>query len=162
MMRPALGLAGLIASLMLMTLVPAGAQAPPGCVLTESWTSVRGTTGASLNFVDPDTGNWRQLWIGVNNKIDYTGGPVGSGQMRLEGEITYFSSEGAMSAPFRGQWTALENGHVIQHFQQYDDDAGAWRDWFVGTYVPSGSDPNGPRPDAGAMGPVITEPPAFE
>lgn len=126
-----------------------------GCLLLEEWVSARGGNGTSMNYVDPETGQWRQVWMGVNNHIDYTGGLNADGQMVLEGEITYFREDSARSAPFRGIWTPLDNGHVIQHFQQYDAEAVAWEDWFLATYVPVGDDPNGPDPGEHATGPVL-------
>jgi hypothetical protein len=134
-----------------------------GCVLAETWTSARGGTGHSLNFVEPSTGAWRQIWVGSGHRIDYDGGLDGEGRMVLTGEITYWSDEGARSFEFRGAWTPLESGHVIQHFQQRDPGTGAWSDWGLLTYVPKDRDPNGADPDADAAGPVIeTAPAAFE
>ena len=126
-----------------------------GCVLQETWRSASGSGGRSLNFVDPNTGAWRQLWTGVNHVIDYSGGLNARGQMILEGEITYFGPDGTRSAPFRGAWTPRPDGAVIQHFQQYDATARAWSDWALLTYVPDAADPNGREPGADATGPVI-------
>ncbi|MGJ3230937.1 MAG: hypothetical protein ACFE0P_03990 [Oceanicaulis sp.] len=134
-----------------------------GCVLTESWESVRGGTGHSLNFVEPTTGAWRQVWVGRNHRIDYSGGLDAEGRMVLTGEITYWNADGAQSHDFRGAWTPLENGHVIQHFQQRDAETGAWSDWGLLTYVPAREDPNGAAPAADVAGPAIeTAPPAFD
>lgn len=127
-----------------------------GCVLHEHWQPVRaGMDGHSLNFVDPHTGQWRQVWVSANVHIDYSGAPYGDDSMHLEGEITYFRpGAGHRSAGFRGRWQKLENGHVIQHFQQHDAETGTWTDWALLTYVPSGIDPNGAAPAAGTTGPA--------
>ena len=132
-----------------------------GCLLLEEWRSAGGGNGTSMNYLDPTSGEWRQIWMGVNNYIDYSGGLTDAGQMRLEGEITYFNDEGSRSAEFRGVWTPLENGHVIQHFQQYDSEEDVWNDWFIGRYVPAGEDPNGEEPDAEATAAPIETPPEF-
>lgn len=130
-----------------------------GCVLAETWTSARGGSGHSLNFVEPSTGAWRQVWVGRNHRIDYDGGLDEAGRMVLTGEITYWNDEGAQSFDFRGAWTPLADGTVIQHFQQYDPDSEAWTNWGLLTYVPSADDPNGASPEPGATGPVIVAAP---
>jgi hypothetical protein len=132
-----------------------------GCLLLEEWRSAGGGDGTSMNYVDPATGDWRQVWMGVNNYIDYSGGLTEAGQMMLEGEITYFSNESSRTADFRGVWTPLENGHVIQHFQQYDAEEEVWNDWFVGRYVPADEDRNGENPDNDATAAPIETPPEF-
>lgn len=113
-----------------------------GCLILEEWTSATGNDGTSMNFLDPTSGQWRQIWMGSNNYIDYSGGLNADGQMVLEGEITYFGASGSQSAPFRGTWTPNEDGTVTQHFQQYDAENDVWNDWFVGRYVRMEDDPN--------------------
>lgn len=126
-----------------------------GCVLHEHWTNARGGTGHSLNWVDNETGAWRQLWVGPRYQIDYSGGLTEDGAMVLEGQITYARPGGPVSLDFRGAWTPQENGHVIQHFQQWNPDTDSWSNWGLLTYVPVDEDPNGQAPQAGATGPVI-------
>lgn len=134
-----------------------------GCVLHEHWTSSTGGTGHSLNWVDAETGRWRQLWVGARYQIDYSGALNASGAMVLEGVITYARPEGPARFDFRGAWTPLANGHVIQHFQQWNPGTQSWSDWGLLTYVPAQTDPNGRDPDPGAQGPVIDAPPdAFD
>lgn len=133
-----------------------------GCLLLEQWMSAGGGDGSSINFLDPNSGQWRQVWIGSNNMIDYSGGVNEAGQMVLEGDITYFNPQGRLQADFRGIWTPLETGHVIQHFQQFDAENEVWTDWFIATYVPISQDPNGDTPSRDATGPQIETPPEFE
>lgn len=127
-----------------------------GCVLHEHWQPLQaGMDGHSLNFVDPVTGQWRQVWVSSNLHIDISGAPHGEDAMHLEGEINYFRpGAGHRSALFRGRWERLENGHVIQHFQQFDAEAETWNDWARLTYVPRAEDPNGIEPAADASGPA--------
>lgn len=113
-----------------------------GCLILEEWTSVTGGDGTSMNYLDPTTGQWRQIWMGSNNYIDYSGGLNDDGDMVLEGEITYFGENGSRSFPFRGVWTPNEDGSVTQHFTQYDADNDVWNDWFVGRYVRQEDDSN--------------------
>ncbi|WP_270373670.1 hypothetical protein [Marinicauda sp. Alg238-R41] len=125
------------------------------CLIVEEWESAGGGDGTSMNFVDPESGHWRQIWVSANTHIAYSGGLNARGEMILRGEISYFGGETETTADFRGKWTPLETGRVVQHFQQYDPGSDSWQDWFAATYVPRGDDPNGTEPDADATGPVI-------
>lgn len=102
-----------------------------GCLLVERWTGAGGSTGQSYNFYDYALKKWRQVWISPGTTIDYSGGLNADGAMALEGTIAY--ANGTI-APFRGTWTALKDGAVRQHFQQYDAAAKIWDDWFIGIY----------------------------
>ena len=108
-----------------------------GCLILEQWTSVRGGTGQSYNFYNPETDAWRQLWVSNGAIIDYTGGLTDTGSMRLEGLITYQRT--GQSAKFFGEWTANEDGSVTQHFEQYDAEKDVWNPWFTGIYRPIAS-----------------------
>lgn len=102
-----------------------------GCVLEEQWRSVQGGTGQSLNYYDPDSGQWRQLWLDAGASIiDISGGLV-DGSMVLEGSIYYLASK--TEKPFRGTWTLLADGRVRQFFQEQDAE-GNWQTWFEGFY----------------------------
>jgi len=105
-----------------------------GCLLTEHWTNVGGTTGQSYNFVDLATGKWRQVWVSAGATIDYTGGLDDKGAMVLEGTIGYGAGQPGNGAKFRGTWTPNDDGAVTQYYQQYDDEKKVWNDWFRGTY----------------------------
>jgi len=109
-----------------------------GCLIAEHWVSAKGSTGDSMNFYDPLTGAWRQVWISPGVFIDYAGGLDAAGAMVLEGEI-YYDRTG-QRAPFRGTWTPLQDGRVRQHFEQQGPD-GNWSDWFIGIYVRKDEDP---------------------
>jgi hypothetical protein len=102
-----------------------------GCALEEQWTSVSGGTGQSLNYYDPDSGGWRQLWLDAGASIiDIQGGPTARG-MLLEGTIHYLHDNGRF--PFRGLWTPLPDGRVRQFFEQRNRE-GEWQPWFEGFY----------------------------
>lgn len=109
-----------------------------GCLITEHWTGAGGSSGESMNFYDPLVSAWRQVWVSPSSFIDYTGGLNADGAMELTGEIA--NPVNGRRAPFRGVWTALEDGSVRQHFQQQDAE-GEWSDWFVGIYVRQENDP---------------------
>ncbi len=103
-----------------------------GCLLQESWTSATGGTGTSMNYYNPVTQQWRQLWVSAGRySIDIAGG-IDSGSMVLIGNIYYFSGN---SLPFRGAWTPAEDGSVRQFFEQFNPETGVWDVWFDGKYV---------------------------
>lgn len=71
-----------------------------------------------------------------------TGGLNKDGAMVLNGFIYGY---GAGTTPFRGIWTAEENGDVIQHFDIYNKEKEVWNVWFDGLYVPKETDPSPPK-----------------
>lgn len=103
-----------------------------GCVLTEHWTNAQGGTGQSINFYNPNTGNWRQVWVAGGYSIDIEGG-LKDGAMALEGTIYYYAQKN--SVPFKGTWTPQEDGSVRQHFEQFNAETKEWATWFDGRYV---------------------------
>jgi hypothetical protein len=53
--------------------------------------------------------------------------------MALEGEI--YNYQANSTTPFRGLWSAQDNGDVIQRFETYNADTQSWDVWFEGLYV---------------------------
>lgn len=104
-----------------------------GCLLLERWTSQQGGTGTSLNFFNPESKSWRQVWVGSGGSLIDIAGGLEDGSMVLTGTISYVGREGEF--PFRGTWTPLEDGRVRQFFEQYDDTEKAWQPWFEGFYT---------------------------
>lgn len=108
-----------------------------GCMLLESWNGAGGSTGTSLNYYNPVTGEWRQVWVSAGQyAIDIVGG-LRSGSMVLEGSIYNF---GGAVWDFRGTWTPNPDGSVRQFFEQYNHDSEEWAPWFDGRYVRKSSD----------------------
>lgn len=104
-----------------------------GCVLTEHWTNVQGGTGQSINFYNPNTGKWRQVWVAGGYSLDIEGGLNAEGAMELEGTIFYYAQKN--SVPFKGIWTPQLDGSVRQHFLQWNAESNEWSTWFDGRYV---------------------------
>jgi len=103
-----------------------------GCLVMEKWTSVNGGTGTSLNYYNPLTQEWRQLWVSAGRySIDIVGG-LQDESMQLLGNIYYFTGE---VNQFRGTWTPAEDGSVRQFFEQFNAETGEWDVWFDGRYV---------------------------
>lgn len=104
-----------------------------GCAIQENWTGTGGNTGQSINYYNPLTEKWRQVWVAPPGYlIDIEGGIV-DGSMVLEGEISYYGQK--TNFPFRGTWKPNQDGSVRQYFQQYSPDKKEWVDWFDGHYV---------------------------
>ena len=103
------------------------------CLITENWTSAQGGTGSSMNYFDPVTGQWRQLWVADGYSIDYTGGLDEDGAMVLKGKINYYKSDTGQA--FRGTWTKNKDGSVRQFFEILSLESHQWTTWFDGLYV---------------------------
>lgn len=70
-------------------------MASGGCMILENWTAVGQVpnTGKSMNYVNPQTGKWEQLWIGsgginINNPQKFVKGVYKDGAMRFDFEQT--------------------------------------------------------------------------
>jgi len=102
-----------------------------GCMIMENWVSADKATGTGLNYFNPVTLEWRQVWVSSNRySIDIVGG-IRAGAMVLEGSIYNFA--GAVW-DFRGTWTPKEEGSVHQFLEQYNHNSQKWDPWFYGIY----------------------------
>lgn len=67
-------------------------RAAGGCMILENWTSKGNAPfeGKSMNFIDPATGKWKQVWVGSNgtNVSEFLNGEYRDGAMRFEYETT--------------------------------------------------------------------------
>ena len=54
------------------------------CVVREDWTNAYGDHGTSVNFYDPDSGHWHQVWTSDNGTITHYVGDFSDGAMRFE------------------------------------------------------------------------------
>ena len=64
-------------------------MASGGCMILENWTSVGAPfNGKSMNFVDPVSGKWKQIWVGSGgvNATEFLNGEYRDGAMRFEYE----------------------------------------------------------------------------
>ncbi|MCF7805881.1 MAG: tetratricopeptide repeat protein [Candidatus Marinimicrobia bacterium] len=104
-----------------------------GCMLLENWKGTGGSNGKSMNFVHPETGQWRQQWVGGSGYIiEYTG-EFSDGAMRFSGKNIQMNGTTSLS---RMTLTPREDGTVHQLIEQSDDDGKTWQVWFDGTYKP--------------------------
>jgi len=103
-----------------------------GCMLLESWTGNGGSVGQSINYVDPGSGQWVQIWVDGRGGLISVSGGLEDGSMCLTGEHVRPRGTGQ---PFRGTWTPLPDGRVRQHLEQSGDGGETWYTWFDGYYV---------------------------
>jgi tetratricopeptide (TPR) repeat protein len=64
-------------------------MASGGCMILENWTSAGAFSGKSMNFVDPVSGKWKQIWIGSNrspNASEFLNGEYRDGALRFDFE----------------------------------------------------------------------------
>jgi hypothetical protein len=101
-----------------------------GCGLLESWRGANGNEGTSLNWFDPQTGHWNQLWVGSGLYLSLTGG-VEDGEMVLSGERQ--SPQGV--AKDRITWMPLDDGRVRQVWEVSRDSGSTWQVVFDGMYT---------------------------
>lgn len=62
-----------------------------GCMILENWSSAGAPfTGKSMNFVDPASGKWKQIWVGSGgvNATEFLNGEYREDAMRFEFETT--------------------------------------------------------------------------
>ena len=104
------------------------------CLIKESWLSVQGTGGFSINYYNPVKDEWRQTWVANGYAIDCTGGLDDNGAMVLEGHLYNYAT--STTSKFRGIWTPQTDGSVIQHFDIHNAGDDTWSVWFEGLYVP--------------------------
>ena len=128
-------------------------RASEGCMLYESWTNASGVDGHSLNYVDPATDEWVQVWMGADGSlITGRGGLEGNGAMFFLGEHVLKTGE---RRPFSMHFTPQGDGSVRQLLKESTDGGKTWAVWFDGRYLPAGSEPPGTEP-------LRTEPPGTE
>jgi len=102
------------------------------CALFESWISVDGSRGRSINFYDRNRHRWHQTWIDDRGgALELDGGLVG-GNMVLEGERPEAKTNA--SVRHRITWTPQRDGSVRQHWQMMKAEHSTWKTVFDGLY----------------------------
>ncbi len=101
-----------------------------GCGLLESWRGAGGGEGSSLNWYEPQTGRWNQVWVGLGIYLRLTGGIEG-GNMVLAGERQ--TPQGGVID--RIGWIPLDDGRVRQVWKASRDSGKTWQVLFDGMYA---------------------------
>jgi hypothetical protein len=107
-----------------------------GCLILEDWKTLDGETGTGMNFVDPATGKWRQVWMSPRFHIDYSGGLNEKGEWVLEGRI--YPNNGQPSSAVKGVYSKQKDGSVTKEFLIYDEKSKTWQRFFMGVARKSG------------------------
>lgn len=104
-----------------------------GCVLHESWASMRGPhRGRSYNIYDRTTGRWHQTWVDNGGLLLQLDGGVVEGRMVLEGTTRNAADEEILN---RITWSPRRDGSVRQLWQTSNDGGETWSVAFDGRYV---------------------------
>lgn len=104
-----------------------------GCLIEENWTSAGdGSSGQSMNFLDPATGRWTQVWVGAEGSVVRYSGAVEGGVLRYVGEEV--RPDGGRLAG-RATLTPMDDGR-LRHVIERSDDGTAWRVVFDAIYEP--------------------------
>lgn len=101
-----------------------------GCLILEDWKTLWGETGTGMNFVDPKTQKWRQVWMSPSYHIDYSGGLTEAGTFVLEGTI--YANSDQQSSAVRGVYSKQADGSVIKEFLKFDNATKEWKQFFIG------------------------------
>lgn len=102
-----------------------------GCVVREAWTDGYGNRGTSVNFYDPATKHWHQVWTSENGTITHYQGDLVDGEMRFSA-IGFGDADG--KTHFRHMtFTPRKDGSVRQFFED-SDDGKTWTPSFEGIY----------------------------
>lgn len=102
-----------------------------GCLIHESYTTPSGYSGESVNFFDPSTQSWRQIWIDNTGNVIWYEGELVDGEMRFLGDL---HAPNGKTQKSRMTFTPNEDGSVRQLMEQSSDGAD-WKTVFDGLYV---------------------------
>ena len=95
-----------------------------GCSLLENWTSVRGSTGKSLNSYNPATSAWQQYWV------DQSGNVVEFREsVSRDRSLAFLAKTLAVNGTTtlrRLTFTPLSDSTVRQHAEQSSDAGASW------------------------------------
>jgi hypothetical protein len=105
-----------------------------GCAVLEQWQAADGPPGTSINFYEPQTGRWNQVWVGGGGMILRLVGTFHDGAMELDGTAPRQTPQGPVLDRIR--WTPREDGSVEQVWLVSADDGVTWRPIFRGIYRP--------------------------
>jgi tetratricopeptide (TPR) repeat protein len=102
-----------------------------GCVVRESWTDAFGSRGTSVNFYDPATKLWHQVWTSENGTVTHYEGSWSAGAMRFFAKG--FGDADGVTQHRRMTFTPNPDGSVRQLIEESTDGA-TWTVGFDGLY----------------------------
>jgi hypothetical protein len=104
-----------------------------GCMILENWTSVgQPFSGKSINYVDPLTLKWKQVWVGSNglNVSEFLNGEYNNGAMRFKFEQK--TKTGAVQKVKFHFYNISQN--EVRQVHQTSDDGQSWKTTYDFTY----------------------------
>ncbi|KAA9040751.1 tetratricopeptide repeat protein [Ginsengibacter hankyongi] len=104
-----------------------------GCFILENWTAIGyPNTGKSMNFVDPVTNKWKQVWVGSGGAVtEYVNGVYKDSVMQFESSSA--TPKGTMKIRFR---FFNQGTDQVRQFQEYSmDDGKTWNVSYDLTYI---------------------------
>ena len=104
-----------------------------GCFILENWTAIGfPNTGKSMNFVDPATNKWKQVWVGSGGAVtEYINGVYKDSIMEFESSSN--SPQGKMKIRFR---FFNQGANQVRQFQESStDDGKTWAVAYDLTYI---------------------------
>jgi ketosteroid isomerase-like protein len=104
-----------------------------GCAIVESYRQADGYSGKSLNYVDPEDGTWRQVWIDRLGAVSEFRGEAGEGRVEFTGATR--SRDGR--ALRRMALAAAGGGRVRQSSLISRDEGRTWQAHYSLEYVPA-------------------------
>ncbi len=104
-----------------------------GCSILENWTAIGyPNSGKSMNFVDPATNKWKQVWVGSGGAVtEYVNGVYKDSAMQFEGTMPI--PQGMAKVRFR---FFNQGPDQVRQFQEYSNDEGkTWNVSYDLTYI---------------------------
>ena len=104
-----------------------------GCFILENWTAIGyPNSGKSMNFVDPATNKWKQVWVGSGGAVtEYVNGVYKDSVMEFESSST--NAQGNTKIRFR---FFNQGANQVRQFQESSaDDGKTWNVNYDLTYV---------------------------
>ncbi len=103
-----------------------------GCLLTERWEGMAGSTGRSQNFFTPEDSLWNQVWVDNSGYSLFMKGTGGNGKMVLTSELM----KGGKSGQYKNEitWSLQDDGSVRQIWRVYSAKGEPLRILFDGIY----------------------------
>ncbi len=104
-----------------------------GCALLENWDSP-GSSGKSINFIDPNTNKWKQSWVGsyANGVQEFINGEYKDSAMRFD-----FETKDAQGKKIIGRFIFyIEGSDKVRQFNETSvDDGKTWTTSYDFTYI---------------------------
>lgn len=106
-------------------------KAEGGCLIIENWSNMQGNTGRSINFIEPATREWRQVWVDPSGTVVNYSGNVRDDVMHYQG--TYAPQFGPVLMT-RATLAPQTDGTLLHTIEHSSDGGKTWTPYFRGTY----------------------------